>query len=87
MQGGVPVIVSGLMEQEWLHKASFLNKPKDLKEYLMREGLTYGACILPVEYNGSYMDPKMTKVNLDILEGSCSLTCSITRLLAYSLTH
>ena len=83
VRGGVPVIISGLMEQEWLHKASFINKPSELKEYLMREGLAYGTCILPVEYNGNYMDPKMTKVNLDILEGISSLTHS----LMHALTH
>lgn len=57
------------MEQEWLRKASFINKSSDLKDYLVKAGLLYGTCILPVEYGGNYMDPKMTKVNLDILEG------------------
>lgn len=68
VHGGVPVIVNGLMEQEWLRKASFINKSSDLKDYLVKAGLLYGTCILPVEYGGNYMDPKMTKVNLDILE-------------------
>ena len=71
------------MEQEWLRKASFLNKSNDLKEYLVKAGLAYGTCILPVEYGGNYMDPKMTKVNLDILEG-IKLP---THLLTHSLTH